>query len=1380
MAVDENPAMTESAGQSNPPASDLKIIGKYQIEKKIGSGGMGIVYLAQDTQLKRSVALKVMSPDKAKNPILVKRFRAEAQAAAQLRHENIVAVYDSGEFDGYLFIAMEYVDGDDLFEIGRRRGVTPVKRSVEIIKQIASGLQHAFERGIVHRDIKPSNLLIRRDGVVKLADLGLARSIDDTIETNITRAGTTVGTVDYMSPEQGRNSKSADVRSDIYSLGCTWYHMLTGEPPYPEGSLTNKLQAHAFKPIPDAREKNSRVPEGLVAVLQRMMAKSPEDRYQSPLELLNDLDQAVLNSEAVVREILGDLADDDRNAFPPKHKTRDGRDSVLQGDRVIPNADSKNVSAGRKIRDRKPLSDGDADLAEASSSPSPVRGSPRHSQSRAIPAPKVIQRESSSDNSPHEGPPRKNVDDLQFRQAVSKSTLPSEEVRPTKGVASSVDKTVLPSKSSDRLPPKRPALDLATNEDQARARRRRLFYVGGISGTMIVIWGLAYLITSNSGVPTGTNPFELDHSKEAESQPTASRPSENPSIKQNITVPQVPEKLEPVRISAKQSDSESDVRFLPVWTTPNADRVTLPRWTVGPGPNTATHFDSLNNALRKVPDSGAVLQLVGRGPFPLTSFETTRIQRLVIMSTSDPLITIQPADSSSQAGIKLLEGKLEVDGIHFTLDRSRFPSGVTMLAVVDGQLFVRHSSFTVTGAAGGATVATEMGSSDDSRSAIRVPANVLLDRVFIRGDGLKGLAIHRANADVVIKDSLMLTGSAAAVELSGTVERRLANSFGPRPRRIVRVVGSTFSVQQCAFELSSQSDSGTQPPRTEIVVIDSLCCAEGASSNSSLLLAAHWPIVKSTKESWLSELKWSSQGSLYLGFEHLVDFGANETFQVNDGANWQRVWNTVYDTKQFQKITFPPSSPKSLNEAWPQEYDNKSLTYLDIRSGSGDLPGCPIEKLPAPPDGASQRRGAGVAFRPQMPPSFYKPNEPTAIKKVDLAKQDLGAIINSNDWPSGTLIEAVGSGLRSMTPAKINSKDLRIIFQQAPGVPLKLQPKSADSKGANVSSLFLVSEGSLELTNASIEASSVARPGNPSWLVESTNSTLVFNGCRLQGSDTDASQHRGLIRWMTTIPILNNLRTPTLICMDSYLASIGCGIRVEAEQGNLILKNSIIAIRGDGLDLRPVRSGAMIRPALLAEQVTFSCTGSAIRFQADVTSNDVVTSPMRLFVERCMVAPPLVFTPGEGGQSTFVKLVGPVLQQKQIEWCGISNGVATQVVHLLHRNGDPNVASEATGINDWNKTWKDAIEERMLTGDKGIYLNLTTLPDKWSKLQPVSFELHPKSAASTWAEGGLPIGADVRIVGAAVLAKRASMRPTVVPKEDLKTKPVLPKRGVGF
>ena len=174
MSADSDAPTKSIETTTNQP---LKTLGKYQIERKLGQGGMGTVYLAQNTDLKKMVALKVLPRDKAKNPILVRRFKAEAQAAGQLEHPNIVAVYDTGEADGFLYIAMEYVEGIDLFEQVKRRGTIPVKRSIEIIKQVASALQHAFEHNIVHRDIKPSNVLISSAGVIKIAGVDISLSL---------------------------------------------------------------------------------------------------------------------------------------------------------------------------------------------------------------------------------------------------------------------------------------------------------------------------------------------------------------------------------------------------------------------------------------------------------------------------------------------------------------------------------------------------------------------------------------------------------------------------------------------------------------------------------------------------------------------------------------------------------------------------------------------------------------------------------------------------------------------------------------------------------------------------------------------------------------------------------------------------------------------------------------------------------------------------------------------------------------------------------------------------------------------------------------------------------------------------------------------------
>jgi serine/threonine-protein kinase len=273
-------------------------IGKYEVLHHIASGGMGSVYKAIDVENSRDVALKVLPLDLAANPKVLERFRREAQAASRLRHDNVVAIYECGEAAGTHFLAMEFVHGTNLQEYIEAHGPFKPEVARDLLKQAAKALAHVHSQGIVHRDIKPSNfLLTEQDGrfVLKLTDLGLALRGDEDLEARVTKEGTTVGTVDYMSPEQAHDSRSADARSDIYSLGCTFYHMLGGHAPFHEGSLIERLTRHVSVEPPDIRKLNAEVPEDLVYVLDRMLKKKPEQRYQTPLEILRDL----LNPEQI-------------------------------------------------------------------------------------------------------------------------------------------------------------------------------------------------------------------------------------------------------------------------------------------------------------------------------------------------------------------------------------------------------------------------------------------------------------------------------------------------------------------------------------------------------------------------------------------------------------------------------------------------------------------------------------------------------------------------------------------------------------------------------------------------------------------------------------------------------------------------------------------------------------------------------------------------------------------------------------------------------------------------------------------------------------------------------------------------------------------------
>jgi serine/threonine-protein kinase len=256
------------------------------LEQFVGGGGMGAVFRAWDTNLYRTVAVKVLSTYQAGDAESERRFQTEARSAARLDHPNIARVHYVGEDRGIRYIVFEYIDGTNVRDLVNSSGPLPLPEAVHYTLQIANALTHAWEREVVHRDIKPSNILITQDGLAKLVDMGLARLEQlDGPENDETATGVTLGTFDYISPEQARNPREADTRSDIYSLGCTLFFMLTGRPPFAEGSVLQKLLLHQSEAPPDVRALRPDVSEMLAGIVATMLAKRPEERFQNPTEL---------------------------------------------------------------------------------------------------------------------------------------------------------------------------------------------------------------------------------------------------------------------------------------------------------------------------------------------------------------------------------------------------------------------------------------------------------------------------------------------------------------------------------------------------------------------------------------------------------------------------------------------------------------------------------------------------------------------------------------------------------------------------------------------------------------------------------------------------------------------------------------------------------------------------------------------------------------------------------------------------------------------------------------------------------------------------------------------------------------------------------------
>jgi eukaryotic-like serine/threonine-protein kinase len=278
-----------SIGTHSPNGIELD---HFRVEERIGMGGMGAVFRAVDTRLQRMVALKLLAPSQSYDEGSIKRFQNEARAAARLDHENVARVHYIGEERGLHFIAFEYVTGSTIRELIRRQHRISVVDTINYALQIAAALKHTSAMGVVHRDIKPSNIIITPSGRAKLVDLGLARNDTTASQPDLTLPGTTLGTFDYISPEQAKDPRSVDVRSDIYSLGCTLYHMLTGQPPYPQGTVLQKLLDHQGKEAPDPASINRRIPDFVSVIVRRMMNSDRNNRHQNADQLIRDLTYA--------------------------------------------------------------------------------------------------------------------------------------------------------------------------------------------------------------------------------------------------------------------------------------------------------------------------------------------------------------------------------------------------------------------------------------------------------------------------------------------------------------------------------------------------------------------------------------------------------------------------------------------------------------------------------------------------------------------------------------------------------------------------------------------------------------------------------------------------------------------------------------------------------------------------------------------------------------------------------------------------------------------------------------------------------------------------------------------------------------------------------
>jgi serine/threonine-protein kinase len=280
--------------QARATSGVLPEISGYRVLSELGKGSTGIVYRAVQLSMDRLVAVKVLYPECARRPEIASRFVSEVRAVGRLNHPNIIQGFDAGEAAGTFYFSMEYLDGHKVSDIISRGGAMDTTRATRIILDIARALEHAHKHGIIHRDIKPQNIVLSKTGGAKLCDLGLAFMAG----SPDLGPGGAIGTPSYISPEQARGEREVDTRTDVYSLGASYYHMLTGVPPFVAASAAEVVRKHIVEmPIP-ARSRNPLVPEEANRIVLKMLAKRKEDRYQSPFALRMDLETLVQSLSA--------------------------------------------------------------------------------------------------------------------------------------------------------------------------------------------------------------------------------------------------------------------------------------------------------------------------------------------------------------------------------------------------------------------------------------------------------------------------------------------------------------------------------------------------------------------------------------------------------------------------------------------------------------------------------------------------------------------------------------------------------------------------------------------------------------------------------------------------------------------------------------------------------------------------------------------------------------------------------------------------------------------------------------------------------------------------------------------------------------------------
>ena len=863
--MNESNSSTESMEVARPEAR----IGSYRVLEPIGVGGMSSVFRAVHAETNQEVALKVLTRSLAKNATLLQRFMREARSAETLEHPNIVAIYDRGVDSGRHYLVLEYVAGGDFHDYIQRRGPLSLVEAIAVVKAVAGGLKYAANRGLIHRDVKPSNILRSPSGLIKIIDLGLALQ-NEFEDERVTREGTTVGTVDYMAPEQARDSRATSIQSDMYSLGCTFYYLLTGVPPFPGGDITDKLTRHAKNPPPDVRDLRPDLPAELSALLLKLMAKRPEDRFASYDLLTSAVEAVPLRGGSEAPGII----------FAP-----------VSGSSATANA-GFGFDVSRAYDSAGPHTNGSADatiplasLVELVGEDPPNAISERPATRQVSQERALLQRDVSQSLAHSGAAPRAELAAPEPALPIRKSIPGSAWIIP--GLFLCAALVVLAIGVFQFMGASDTAnFELAASDgrDGALDRQPALSTSASASGA------LAGRPPTNDGrrrPPTAADrllqikpPVKWDEPPDFDAREIADGNS---------------------AITAEQA-----AKYLPEWArSPIPDRIDGPFVVVRRIADSSdpTTVSSLHRALDR--HIGGTVELADEGPLSVEDFRIAGETRLIRARTGlRPIVRIDRSGQAAvrnQAAVIVLKGKnLTIEGIDLIVDVRDLSRTQTALFLCAGSnLTLRNCSVTILNQAAGMSFALVRTEAAGSR-----PSHVRLERCLIRGSLTEGLRLNGGPCEVVLRDSVIMAGSGPVVRFVGPDAAPYCRVYfvqtvvaGPGP--IIdwtkkAVGGSTKALEIRAF--------GSVFGRLYGTGIASVLCSNDSTQEAS------------------KQISWFGDENLFAGWKGLFACGEDKTVTVNDLAAARSTWNGTDMTSR--EILAPWARPGDLAGATPADFSS--------------------------------------------------------------------------------------------------------------------------------------------------------------------------------------------------------------------------------------------------------------------------------------------------------------------------------------------------------------------------------------------------------------------------------------------------------------------------